>query len=73
MTNFFLCRIDGMAPDMPRDPLPCVRSKFYGGRGSENCLNWGGQPGALPYKPILDVRFFRVSFISINSLTKYHN
>ena len=60
-----------MAPDMPHDPLPCVRSKFYGGggggEGSERCLKWGGQPGALPYKPKRDVPFFRLSFFSINS------
>ena len=30
MTNF-LRRVDGMAPDMPHDPLPRVRSKFYWG------------------------------------------
>ena len=47
MTNFFLRRVDGMAPDMPHDPLPCIRSKFYGwgGGGGERCLKWGGQPG----------------------------
>ena len=35
MTNSFLRHVDGMAPDMPHDPLPCVRSKFYleGGGG----------------------------------------
>ena len=27
----------------------------------------GGGRGALPYKPIRDVPFFRVSFFSINS------
>ena len=29
--------------------------------------------GALPYKPIRDVPFFRVSVFSINSLTEYEN
>ena len=29
--------------------------------------------GALPYKPIRDVPFFRVSFSSINSSTGYKN
>ena len=32
-----------------------------------------GGGGALPYKPIRDVPFFRVSFFSINSLTGYEN
>ena len=27
--DIFLCCVDGMAPDMPHDPLPCVQSKFY--------------------------------------------
>ena len=29
--------------------------------------------GGLPYKPIRDLPFFRVSFFSINSLTGYEN
>ena len=72
--QIFLRRVDGMAPDMPHDPLPCVRSKCYGGGGAEKGA-WSGvvSRGALPYKPIRDVPFFRVSFFNINSWTRYHN
>ena len=41
------------------------------------CVGGGGEGyspgGALPYKPILDVPFFRVSFFSINSWLGYEN
>ena len=51
---------------------------------SLKCVDWevecfsfrlNGWPGggALPYKPIRDVPFFRVSFFSINSWTGYEN
>ena len=61
--KFFLRRVDGMAPDMPHDPFPCVRSKFYAGRGQRKVLDVGWSAGgALPYKPRQDVPFFRVSF-----------
>ena len=43
--KIFLPRVDGMAPDMPHNPLPAVQSKFFFGGGSERCLKWGGQPG----------------------------
>ena len=41
----------------------------------ENCANYnsGGGGGALLYKPIRDVPFFRVSFFSINAWMGYKN
>ena len=35
--------------------------------GEDEAPGGGGGRGALPYKPIRDVPFFRVSFFSINS------
>ena len=67
MTNFFGAALMVWRPICHKILYDVYDQNFMGGRAAKGARSSVVSRGALPYKPIRDVPFFRVSFFSINS------